>query len=68
VTMKNVFWDIKTHFIPHRRHIAVMTMKNAVFWDDMPCGSSKNQCFRGTYRLHHQGDKNRRATNNVSSN
>jgi hypothetical protein len=22
VTMKNVvFWDIKTHFIPHRRHI-----------------------------------------------
>jgi hypothetical protein len=22
VTMKNVdFWDIKTHFVPHRRHI-----------------------------------------------
>jgi hypothetical protein len=21
VTMKNVFWAIKTHFIPHRRHI-----------------------------------------------
>jgi hypothetical protein len=21
VTMKNVFWDIKTQFIPHRRHI-----------------------------------------------
>jgi hypothetical protein len=23
-----------------------------------PCGSCKNQSFAGTYRLHHQGDKN----------
>jgi hypothetical protein len=36
-----------------------MTMKNAVFWDVTPCGSCKNRHFEGTYRLHHQGDKNR---------
>jgi hypothetical protein len=43
------------------------TMKNAVFWDVMPCGSCKNQCFGGTSHVHHQGDKNRRARN-ASSN
>jgi hypothetical protein len=26
----------------------------------MPCGSCKNRRFGGTYRLNHQGDKNRR--------
>jgi hypothetical protein len=30
-------------------------MKNAVFWDDTPCGSCKNRRFRITLRLHHQG-------------
>jgi hypothetical protein len=35
------------------------TMKNIVFWDMMPCGSHKNRCFGGTYRHHHQGDRNR---------
>jgi hypothetical protein len=44
-----------------------VTMKYAVFWNVTPCGSCKNRCFGGTYRLHHQGDKNRRA-GNVSSN
>jgi hypothetical protein len=34
----------------------------------MPCGSCKNRSFGGTYHLSHQGDKNRRARNNVSSN
>jgi hypothetical protein len=42
-------------------------MKNAIFWDMMPCGSSKNPRLGGTYRLHHQGEKNKRARN-VSSN
>jgi hypothetical protein len=42
------------------------SMKNAVFWDDIPCGSNKNQHFGGMYCLHHQGDKNRRERN-VSS-
>jgi hypothetical protein len=35
------------------------TTKNGVFWDVTPCGSCKNRRFRGTYCLHHQGDKNR---------
>jgi hypothetical protein len=64
--MKNaVFWDIKTQFLPHRRHIAFplqspdcyvsfevftsATMKNVAFWDVTPCGSCNNGCFRGTY-------------------
>jgi hypothetical protein len=42
-------------------------MKNAVFWDVTLCCSCKNRRFGGTYSLHYQGDKNRRA-NNVSSN
>jgi hypothetical protein len=36
-------------------------MKNAVFWVVTPYGSSKDQRFGGTYRLYHQGDKNRRS-------
>jgi hypothetical protein len=46
VAMKNVvFWDRRTQFIPHKRHITsplevfmMVTMKNAVFWDAMPYG------------------------------
>jgi hypothetical protein len=38
-------------------------MKNAVFWDVTPCGSSKNRRLGVTYRLHQQGDKNLRAGN-----
>jgi hypothetical protein len=43
-------------------------MKNAVFWNVTPCGFYKNRRFGGMYRLHYQGDKNRRAINNVGSN
>jgi hypothetical protein len=57
--MKNVvFWDIKPQFVPHRRHTTSL-QSLAVFWDVTPCGSGKNPSFGGTYRLHHQGDKNR---------
>jgi hypothetical protein len=35
-------------------------MKNAAFWDVTPCGCCKNRRFGGTYRLNHQGNKNRR--------
>jgi hypothetical protein len=35
-----------------------VTMKNAVFWDVMPCGSCRNRRFGGTYRLHLPGEKN----------
>jgi hypothetical protein len=41
-------------------------MKNAVFWDVTLCGSYKNRRFVGTYRIHHQDDRNRRARNNAS--
>jgi hypothetical protein len=34
-------------------------MKNSVFWDVTPCGSCKNRRFGETWRLHHQGNKNR---------
>jgi hypothetical protein len=44
------------------------TMNNAVFWDVTPCGSCNIRRFGGTYRLHHQRDKNRRTRNNVISN
>jgi pentatricopeptide repeat protein len=32
--------------------------KNAVFWNMMLCGCGKNRRFGGTYRLHHEGEKN----------
>jgi hypothetical protein len=35
-------------------------MKNAVFRDVTTWASCKNRRLRGKYRLHHQGDKNRR--------
>jgi hypothetical protein len=42
-------------------------MKNDVFWDLNLCGSCKKQRFGGTYRLHHQCDKSRRAKNDFNS-
>jgi hypothetical protein len=38
--------------------LALLLMTNAVFWDVILCGSCKNRRFGGTYRLHHQDDKN----------
>jgi hypothetical protein len=35
-----------------------VTMDNAVFWDIKPCDSCQNRRFEGTYRLHHQREKN----------
>jgi hypothetical protein len=43
-----------------------VAMKYAGFWDVATHGSCKNRRSRGTYRLHHQGDNNRRASKNVS--
>jgi hypothetical protein len=43
-------------------------VKNAVFWNITKCDSCNNRRFGETYRLHYQGDKNRRGRNNVSSN
>jgi hypothetical protein len=36
-----------------------MTMENGVLLDVKTYGSCKNRCFEGTYRILHQGDKNR---------
>jgi hypothetical protein len=45
-----------------------MTIQNSVFWDVTMFGPCRNRHFGGTYRLHHQDDKNRRAvTNNRST-
>jgi hypothetical protein len=44
-----------------------VTMKNAVFWDVIPCGSCKDPSYGGTYRLHHKGDMNRWTRKNVGS-
>jgi hypothetical protein len=49
-------------------HHSARTLKNAVFFDIMPCGSCKERLFGGMYRYHLQGDKYRRARNNVRSN
>jgi hypothetical protein len=42
-----------------------VTVKNVVFWNFTSCGSCKNRHFGETNRLHHRGDSNRRARNNV---
>jgi hypothetical protein len=52
--------------VTSNRRTAV-TMKNGIFWDVTLCGSCKNRRFGGTYRLQHQGDKNR-CSRNVSRN
>jgi dolichyl-phosphate-mannose--protein O-mannosyl transferase len=59
--------DIMVNFLLMTRVYSVNS-NNTVFWDVMQFGSYKNRRFRGTYRQHHHGDKNRRARNNVSTN
>jgi hypothetical protein len=49
-------------------HAHGSSLKNAVFWDVILCGSCKNRYFGQTYRLHHQGEKNQQTRNNVISN
>jgi hypothetical protein len=68
--MWNLILDIKvgtqTEGVEFEVSTAV-TMKIAIFWDVMPCRSCKNH-FIGKQHLHHQGDKNWWARNNISSN
>jgi hypothetical protein len=45
-----------------------VTMKNGVFWDVTPRGFCENRRFGGTYCLHPEGEKYRRARDSVSSN
>jgi hypothetical protein len=44
----------------------VVPIKNAVFWDGVPCGSCQNRRFGGP-RLHLQGGKDQRTRNSVRS-
>jgi hypothetical protein len=46
----------------------ISTVKSVIFWDMMPRGYCKKRHFVGMYRLQHQGEKNPRAKNSVSSN
>jgi hypothetical protein len=46
----------------------VVTLNNVIFWYVTGRDSCKNRRFARTYHLHHQGDENRRARKNVSSN
>jgi hypothetical protein len=70
-----VFDEILSHPQVHS-HLVVryqfefgkLLLKDAVFWDGTPCESCTNRSFEGMYRLYHQGEKNQRARNNVSSN
>jgi hypothetical protein len=43
----------------------VVAMKHAIFWNVTRCGFYKNRHFGGTYRLHHQGEMNQRASISV---
>jgi hypothetical protein len=45
-----------------------VTMKNTIFCDVTLCGSCKNRRLGGKNSPDHQGDKNRRAKNNINSN
>jgi hypothetical protein len=58
--------SIVRHTVVGFEVFTAVIMKNAVFWDVTLCGSCKNRRFGGTYRLHQQGDKNRRASNDGS--
>jgi hypothetical protein len=40
-----------------------VTMKNAVFWDVVPCRYCVNRRFGGTYRFHFHGMRNPRVMN-----
>jgi hypothetical protein len=42
-------------------------MRNATFWYVTAFDYYNNQSFERTYRLHHQGDRNPRAMNNVTA-
>jgi hypothetical protein len=49
ISLNNVRFEVLT----------AVTMKNGVFWVVTLFGSCKNRRFGGTWRLLHQGDKNR---------
>jgi hypothetical protein len=69
-TTEKTWWRRELWPLVHRRgqFIIIIIIKNGVFWDVTPWGSCKNRCLGGTWRLLHQGDKNRWTRNNASCN
>jgi hypothetical protein len=65
-SVKGVLVGFMTFYVKFEVFTAV-TITNVVFCDATSCGSCKNR-FRGTYRLHYEGENNQRSRNNVSSN
>jgi hypothetical protein len=59
-TMEHVTRSVNPEHVSH--------MKSAVYWYVTQRDCYKNIRFGGKYGLHHQGEKNLRARNNVSSN
>jgi hypothetical protein len=59
--LKEVKYFVKMKHLQNVRFevFTAVTMKNGVFWVVTPRGSCKNRRFGGTWRLLHQGDKNR---------
>jgi hypothetical protein len=55
---------VKAIFYVGFEALAAVTIKNAVFVDVTPRRSSKNLRLGGTYDLHHQCDKDLRASSN----
>jgi hypothetical protein len=51
--------NLQSHRFVSFEVFTAVTMKSGVFWDVTPCGSVNNRRFGGTWRLLHQGDKNR---------
>jgi hypothetical protein len=50
IYMNTIMWELRSEFF------AIVTMKNAVFWDAKTCGFLSTD-FSETYRLHYQGEK-----------
>jgi hypothetical protein len=65
MTLKEASVDglsLMTKFVSRTSRIRMQTipsMKNSAFWDVRLCGFCKNRRFGGSYRLQHDGDKNR---------
>jgi hypothetical protein len=62
-------FTLSTSFVGVKWSVSnICAPKNVVFWDVTLFGHCKNRHFGGTYRLHHQDDKNQRARSNFNSN
>jgi hypothetical protein len=64
----NQNWNISTNYIKTPTISNLMKiLKTTIFWDMTLCGSCENRRFGGRCRLHHQGERNQLAKNNISN-